>query len=121
MDITPKTRKSVDLPELFPDLKPIKPLKTLWQAIEVRFISGSGYCLGTQAVDALIEGAEGGFRIKLRTPLAYPAAQLMGPKVRRCVLSDVELHFTEIVLSMKDLEPGTYPKVFTEGQKIGLS
>ena len=111
---------SVNLDDLIPDLPHVNADREKWALIEVRFIGAENYVLSTKSAHARLVSSEGGFRIQFRDKVRVPAEKLMGPKVRSFVLFDVELHFSDIVLSLKTLEPESFPRQYTEGTVIGL-
>jgi hypothetical protein len=106
--------------ELLGPLKTQKP-STKWVDVEIRFIGGDNYCLASKQAEASLRCVKGGFKIALKKDLDMPVTTLMGPKIRTCTLVDVELHFRDLVLSMKEMVPGSYPKRLVEGDYVRLS
>lgn len=103
------------------DLKPLgKPVEE-WADIEIRLIGAENYVLGSKQAEARLVAASGGFKIHFKDRVKIKAEELMGPKIRKCVLFDVELHFKDVVLLLSQITKTVYPQTLREGDYVRLS
>jgi len=106
---------------LLPTLKQLPPKQIDWSEVEVVFLGSEGYKLHSYRTSTKLKTESGAVSIKMKDAVKVAAQLLMGPKIRTVVVCDVELRLKDLTLSMKDLVPGTFPRIYDEDDFIGLS
>ena len=92
-----------------------------WVKAEMKFIGADRYVLGTKRVAVSFAKQKKGISLVIKGPTSVPAAELLGPKISAGKLYDVELHTSELVLSLASLRPGSYPKVLRMNETVEIT
>lgn len=96
------------------------PTEPKWTTVELRFIGGEHYVLGTKRVQACIKQVQRGVSLMFKDRLQIPAGTLLGKRKVEGKLVDVEVVIGEVVLSLAKMGPVKYPIVLRNKEMVDL-
>jgi hypothetical protein len=102
-------------------LKEPAPPASPYVLSEIVFLGAENYELYRLKADVHILSIEGGFKTRFRKPITIPAEVMMGKKRQPVTVADIEIRMPGMTLSMATMYPRTFPRVFTEGELVGVT